>query len=110
VYRSSSISLAEAANKGEKVIVETTNGNRLKFKRIESSDGEYYGIEKIKGELIRTNLNEGHIQYVREKDRTLSTVVTIAIPILVLVSAGLLFKDSFEWKDSTDSDFTLENN
>ena len=43
--------------------------------------------------LDRTLLNK-----IKVKDRTMSTVLTIFLPIAIIGGAALIFQDSFGWK------------
>ncbi len=100
VYKSVSVTLEQAAKEENKVRLETTSGEKLKFKRIGIDNGEYYGVKKVKGNIVKVPLNSNYIKNVKLKDKTLSTILTIALPIAILVGAGLIFQDAFKWKDS----------
>lgn len=101
VYKSTSITLDQAVQNESKVKVKTKSAENLKFKRIGVENGNYYGVKKSKGEMVRIPLNENFISSVKEKDKTLSTVLTVALPIAIIVGGLLIFQDSFKWKDSS---------
>jgi len=44
---------------------------------------------------------------VKLKDKTLSTILTIAMPIAIILGAAFIFQDAFKWGsiDFSDSDF-----
>lgn len=85
VYKSSVITLDQAVQNGTKVNVITKNEDYLIFNRIDVENGNYYGIKKSKDEMVRTPLNEENIYSIKEKNEALSTILTIAIPLLVVV-------------------------
>jgi hypothetical protein len=62
--------------------VRTKNNEKLKFKWIELRDGQYFGVKKIKGIPIRTHLDSAKINYIRIKDKTLSTISTSVLSIV----------------------------
>ena len=47
VYKSSSVSLQQAAKSETKVIVKENNSKAIKFDRIEVVDGKYVGVKKF---------------------------------------------------------------
>jgi len=79
VYKSATISLDQAVQNQSKVRVKTINNEKFKFKRIGVENGNYYGIKKTKGEMVKTPLNEEFIASVKEKDETASTLGTIML-------------------------------
>ncbi|MEH6535230.1 MAG: hypothetical protein V7719_02470 [Psychroserpens sp.] len=101
VYKSASVALEQAALEDVKVKVETNNGVNIKFKNIVFENENYYGIKKTKGKLDKILLNQEHINNIKIKDKTLSTILTIVLPLGILAGIGLAFKDSFEWKSNT---------
>ena len=54
------------------------------FNRIEVEDGKYFGVKKVKGEILNFVLNEDNLSRISLKDKTLSTVLSIAIPLLII--------------------------
>ncbi len=100
VYKSVSISLEKAAQNESKVRVKTKGNERLKFKRIGKDGGQFYGVKKKKGEMTRIPLDSKFIDSIKEKDKTLSTILTIALPIAIIVGAGYIFQDAFKWKNT----------
>ena len=81
VYKSVSVTLEQAAKEENKVRLETTSGEKLKFKRIGIDNGEYYGVKKVKGNIVKVPLDTNYIKNVKLKDKTLSTILTIALPL-----------------------------
>ena len=83
VYKSTTIQ--QAVQTESKVKVRTKNGETFKFSRVGTKDGNYYGVSKTKGETIKISLDENFINTIKEKDKTLSTILTIGIPITIVV-------------------------
>lgn len=104
VYKSASVSLDQAANDESKVRLETTSGEKLKFKRIGVENGNYYGIKKVKGNIVKVPLDTNYIKKVKLKDKTLSTILTIALPIAVIAGVVLILDKTYRF-DFSDSDF-----
>jgi hypothetical protein len=88
VYKSTNVSLEQASKNELKTKIVTSSNEKLKFKFIENKEGTYYGVKKIKGDIVKIPLNEKNIQKIVLKDKTLSLILTIAIP-LVLIVGGL---------------------
>jgi hypothetical protein len=88
VYKSTNVSLEQASKNEVKTKVVTSSNEKLKFKFIENKEGTYYGVKKVKGNIVKMPLNEQNIKKVVLKDKTMSLILTIAIP-LVLILGGL---------------------
>ena len=90
VYQKSSVSLEQAAKAEVKVKVITKTNNIHKFKYITSLDGEFYGIEKRKGEVIKYPLQEKNINIIRPKSKGQSIAITLLAfsPLLYVVIGG----------------------
>ena len=85
VYKSTSVSLDDASRTGTKVKLEKKNGKTVKFLRIvDSQDGHYHGIEKVDGVIVNIPIEEENIEKVYLKDHTASTIVTVAIPVVIV--------------------------
>ncbi|MFH6770164.1 hypothetical protein V8G56_15540 [Gaetbulibacter aquiaggeris] len=85
VYKSKPISIESAVQNENKVKVKTKSGETFRFSRIGIEDDNYYGVSKNKGTVVKTALNEKSINSIKEKDKTLSTVLTIGLPIVYFV-------------------------
>jgi len=85
VYKSVPISLEQAVQSESKVRVKTKTNEKLKFMRIGIENGNYYGVKKNKGVIVKTPLDQDFINRINEKDKILSTVLSIAISVVVLV-------------------------
>ena len=77
VYKSVPVTIDHAAQHELKVKVGKKNGENLKFKRIGLENGNYYGVKKVKGKIIKTPLDKKAVNSIKEKDKIASTLVTI---------------------------------
>lgn len=105
VYKSANVSLDQAVNKEVKTKIVTTTGQRLKFKRIAIENGNYFGIKKSNGDLMKIPLKNDEIKNIHLKDNTMSTILTIALPVGFIIITAVLIEDSLdslEW-DTTSS-------
>jgi len=105
VYKSASITLDQASKVEQKVKVITKGNEKLKFNRIGIEDGSYYGVKKQKGEIIRTLLDPKRVNEVNVKDRTMSTILTICLPIAIIVGVALIIGDQSYSFNFSESDF-----
>lgn len=87
VYKSTPISIEHAVQNENKVKVVTKSGEKFKFSRIGVEDDNYYGVSKSKGALVKTVLDEKTINRIKEKDKTMSTILNFGIPVIILVGA-----------------------
>lgn len=95
VYHKTPISIADATATNNKVLVTKTDDTKLKFKKIELTDGMYYGIaQDSKGKMVKTPLKDSDIKSIRILDKSNSTILTIGIIVVPLVVvAVILFGD-----------------
>ena len=85
VYKSTPITLDEASKANDKVRIYKRNGDKVKYAKVLMfNDGNYYGVEKIKGMHNNILLNEDEIVKVNIKDKTTSTILTIGIPVVII--------------------------
>ena len=88
VYHKNSITLEEAVKQEGKVKILTTNQRTIKYKKITSTDGQFYGNKMKGGKWIQTPLNQEEIMRIRLKNKKASTWMTllsIGIPVTTLV-------------------------
>ena len=88
VYKSVPISLEQAVQNESKVRVKTKNNEKYKFNRVGVENGNYYGVKKSNNIVVKTPLDQDFINTINEKDKTLSTVLSIGIPVIIV--GGLL--------------------
>ncbi|MBT8274216.1 MAG: hypothetical protein KJO77_10440 [Bacteroidia bacterium] len=89
IYKKGNFNLDDAVYSNSKSEVLTNFDVNYKFKRIVQEEGNYYGLKKVKGDYEKTTLNPSDIKRVRIKDKFLSTILTILVPIGVLTVIGL---------------------
>ncbi|SFS94038.1 hypothetical protein SAMN04487906_2222 [Zhouia amylolytica] len=119
IYRSQSSSIDEAVTSGDKVLVLNDNLERFRFKRLVIEKDSLFGITKKNSReakrlsqlvntpyydhFIKIHLPEKDIYEIRRKNKSLSTVLTIAIPVsafaLAIILAGDPFEDTSIWSD-----------
>jgi len=96
VYKSAGVTIEEASKTQNKVKVYTTDNETLKFKRISFKDGKYYGVKSNYPErdssLEDIPLDKKNIKSIKVKNKTTSTVLTVAIPVVVV--GGLVYGGS----------------
>ena len=86
VYKSVPISLEQAVQNESIVRVKTKSNEKFKFDRIGVEDGSYYGVKKSNNVLIKTPLDRDLIDTINEMNKTLTIVLSIAIPVLIIFS------------------------
>jgi hypothetical protein len=70
------------------VRVKTFNKESLKFDRIEVVNNKIYGIKINKSEEDITQIEKDNIEKIQLKDKTMSTILSVAIP--VVITGGML--------------------
>ena len=91
VYKSTSVTLGEAVEADTRVKIKKRNGEKLKYYRInQGKDGNYYGDIKVKRVHHNVLINEDEIQKIQIKDKTTSTILTVAIPVAYIGLALVL--------------------
>ena len=84
VYKSANVSLEQAVWADTKVIVKENNSKAIMFDRIEVEDGNYFGIKKFKGDIIKMRLDEDNLSRISLKNKTMSTILTAASPVALI--------------------------
>lgn len=92
IYKKTPVTLDEAAKANSKVLVERTNKEKFKLKKIENIDGKYLGKKKVKGETVSIQLDEKDIQSIRVLDKSKSTVATVFLVVgsAILITAVII--------------------
>lgn len=92
VYHNTPVTLEQAAIEITRAKVKTTKDETYRFKHIGFEDGKFYGLKKTKGEYVRIPLDSNEISKLVLQNKTLSTILTISIPVvlltLIIVSAA----------------------
>ena len=88
VYHKTPTSLEKASQERIKAKVATTDQQTFKYKYITYKDGQFYGVKKKSGELIKTPLSKENTLKVVLKNRSASTwgtVSLIATPVMAFI-------------------------
>ena len=80
VYQKQTSSIDEAVEFGGKVKIVAVDGRRVVYNRLEKEDNDLHGIIR----KSKVELNEERIREIHIKDRSKSTLVSIAVPIVVV--------------------------
>lgn len=94
IYQKTPVSLDDAVASNRKVLITKTDGAKLKLKRVELTDGNYYGIVKVDGKSEKIILVENDIRTIRILNKTATTLGTVGIiagslVITLFVSAAI---------------------
>jgi len=89
VYKSVSATLNEAYKSNSKVKITTIENKILKYKRIRHENNQYYGIQKIQGKEVKSLIDKDKINQIQLKDKLLSVIIPIAIPLLPIIILGI---------------------
>ena len=84
VYQGTNVSLEQAAAQDSKVKVKMTNNKTYHFKHIVFEQGKYYGVWRSKAKIINTPLAVNELTQVRLQDNSMSTILSIGIPVIIL--------------------------
>ena len=64
-------------------------------------DNQYYGVNKVKGELVKIPIDENFIKSVKLENETMSTILTIALPVTIVIGALAIIASSLsDWGPS----------
>ena len=89
VYKSASVTLNEAYSSNSKVKVTAFENKILKYKRIRHENNQYYGIQKIQGQEVKSLMENTRIKKIQLKDKLLSIIIPMAIPLLPIIIFGI---------------------
>ena len=83
--QSVNVTLDEAVRADNKVRIEKRNGEEVKYYRVvKFNDGNYYGKIKVNGMFDNLLIDENNIVKVQIKDQKTSTILTVAIPVVII--------------------------
>ena len=88
-YKKTPISISEASESNEKMLIVTIANKRIPVKKIEKMDSIYYGFKKIKGQEVKIPLKESEIKAIRPINPTKSTIGTVGIIVSVTLALFL---------------------
>ena len=78
VYHAKPVPIDDAVLSKKRVKIYMTDGKKLKFKKIVQDSNQFFGLNKIKGNMEKTPLNIDTIKRIRLHNRPLSIILGIA--------------------------------
>lgn len=84
IYKSVSAPYEEAMKHNAKVRVKYPDQFAVKFNRIEIIDDDLYGVKKVNGKTVKTLINTEKAKKIQVKDKTLSWIVFLGIPVVYI--------------------------
>ncbi len=120
VYHSASVDFEKAVQSQKKVKIVTNSKDTYKFKKIIEKNNLYYGIAKAtrnskivysgkeKMENYSKNFNlypleDQNIKGIYTKNRALSTILSIGIPVVIVTTAIIIIVQSLDFSIGSDS-------
>ena len=101
VYQKTPVSLEQASKQDVRAKIKTKTNESFLVLKIIYEDDKYYGLQRVNGEKIRITLHADDINSIRLHDKTLSTVLSIGMPlgiVLGVIGVGLaLNKPSYNF-------------
>ncbi len=94
VYHSNSVTLDQASQEYKRTKIQTNTNKVLKFRGVKMENNQYYGVKKVKGEIINMPLEESNIKSVKLENETMSTVLTIALPVTIVLGTLAIIASS----------------
>jgi PBP1b-binding outer membrane lipoprotein LpoB len=79
VYQKTAVSVDEAVTSKRKVLITTTDGAKLKLKKVGQIEGKYFGIVKLDSKTEKIILIENDIRTIRILNKTATTLSNIGI-------------------------------
>lgn len=100
-YYKDSVSLEQAVKSHKRAKVETTTKQTFKFQAISFENDQYYGIKKVKGEIVKMPINQANLSKVRLENKTMSTILTIALPVGILAVGLAIIASTLDFSFGT---------
>lgn len=94
VYHANTVTLEQASQEFKRTKIQTNTNEVLKFRGIKKDSNQFYGIKKIKKELINIPLEEVNIKSVNLENETMSTILTIALPVTIVLGTLVIIASS----------------
>ena len=82
-YYVESVTLEQAVNEHKRAKVETLTMQTYKFQSISVENNQYYGVNKVKGETVKTPIDQDDLSKVRLENKSLSVIGTIGVSVLI---------------------------
>lgn len=90
VYHKTPSTLEEASQARMKTKVTLTNGTEIKFKSLTKEEGQYFGTQKVSGEMQQILVRPEDVRNVQLKNKTASTFATIGAIVVPIVGFILI--------------------
>lgn len=82
-YYKESVTLEQAVNEHKRAKVETVSKQTYKFQSIIFENDQYYGVKMVKGETVKTHLDQADLSKVRLENKSLSVIGTIGVSVFI---------------------------
>ncbi len=89
-YQSTPVSLEVAASEVKRTKIITTSKKKYYYKRITFEEGQFYGFEKLNGNMVKIPIDSNEIVNVYIQSKSKSTWATIAIIVIPLFALSIL--------------------
>ena len=100
-YYNDSVTLHQASQEFKRTKIQNKDNVILKFRGIKMEDNQYYGVNKVKGDMIKIPIDENFIKSVKLENETMSTILTIALPVTIVIGALAIIASSLsDWGPS----------
>ncbi|UKM63499.2 hypothetical protein GSB9_00042 [Flavobacteriaceae bacterium GSB9] len=90
VYKSEPATIEAASEPNVKVRIKMIDGEFIKFSSLEVVDNKIFGVKKKRGEAFRTLIGRDSIKRIQIKDKKMSTIGNVLLPVSVIGSIVLL--------------------
>lgn len=90
VYHKKPVHIDKAVLEAKRVKITTKAGKKLKFRSIYFNGKDYYGVNKKKGEYIKTVLDLELIKSVRTHNKTMSVIYGVGLVYLLSFAIFIL--------------------
>ena len=96
VYKKTTITLPQAVQ-NETIVKVKTKSENLKFTRVGIENGNYYGVKKMDGEIVKIPLEPQNILSIKEKDQSMSTILTVALPVTIVLGVLVIIASTLDF-------------
>jgi hypothetical protein len=93
-YQNTAVTLEQATQEQKKVKVNTTSNAPYTFKYITYEDGQFFGVKKKSGDIVKLPLLKDDIIKILIQNKSASTWGTIAVIVVPLIALVIIGKDA----------------
>ena len=90
VYHATSVTLKQAVMEEKRVKVRMKNMEKFRFQRIGFESGQFYGVKRIKGKIVRIPLSQEEIGYIKLHNKTWSVIYGIITGVVITYGAAII--------------------